>query len=85
MLFAIIVIVGLSAFFYLIIRSIPKVTNHVTATFSGLIPNLERVFGQLSPATFNTLTKEQKVMAVGEFIIQIVSLSIAAILIYSLF
>jgi len=85
MLFAIIVIVGLSAFFYLIIRSIPKAANHMTETFSGLTPNLKRVFGQLSPATFSTLTKEQKVMVVGEFIIQIVSLSIAAILIYYLF
>lgn len=85
MLFAILTIVGLVAFFYLIISSIPKVSNHVSETFTGLIPNLERVLGQLSPATFNTLTKEEKVMAVGELIIQIVCLVTAALLIYSLF
>jgi len=85
MLFAIFTIVGLASFFYLIIRLIPKASNHISETVTGLKPNLERAFGQLSSENFKTLTKQKKAFAVIEVIYQIICLSIAAILIYSLF
>jgi hypothetical protein len=74
MLFAIITVVGLIAFFYLIFKSLPRVLSHVLDTFTGLIPNLQRVFGQLSPNNFKTLSKEKKYFAIGEVIIQILCL-----------
>jgi Fe2+ transport system protein B len=84
MFVAIILIAGLVSFFYLVFKSIPEISNHVADTFSKLIPSVERVFSQLSPETFKTLSGEQKYYAIGGLIIHVLCF-IALIVIYKVF